>query len=208
MRDISEGSCCDGAALQCSALGVQQNCRMCPIGRDSHGSLSPAPDCTQHHPNPMAESSVSVLPELRQLRAVPSALESCALPAAHCCRPLPCDRAELSAATQHPAWSCSCQEVFPRLLCSGPTNRRGIDHSSYVLPLNASLYLQPFFGCSGYMSLYCDAQLHPVVRPQSTVVQSLPYWQLAQADQYVFVASQPPQAWPQANFDLLLQLFK
>lgn len=42
----------------------------------THGDRGAQPDPTQHHPNPnpIAESGVPALPELRQLRAVPTAL--------------------------------------------------------------------------------------------------------------------------------------
>lgn len=44
------------------------------------GSVSPAPSPTQHHPNTLAEGGVPMLPELWQLRAMPSALGSCSMP--------------------------------------------------------------------------------------------------------------------------------
>ena len=44
------------------------------------GSVSPAPSPTQHHPNTLAEDGVPTLPELWQLRAMPTALGSCSPP--------------------------------------------------------------------------------------------------------------------------------
>jgi len=46
------------------------------FGRDPQGSLSPTPGPPQHHPksNPMSESAVETLHELRQLGAVSTAL--------------------------------------------------------------------------------------------------------------------------------------
>jgi len=52
--------------------------RTSQLGRDIQGSLSPNPGPTQHHPksNPTSESTVQILLELQQLRAVPTALGS------------------------------------------------------------------------------------------------------------------------------------
>ena len=132
---------------------------MCPeqnhlVERNQQGSLSPilAPHRITQNPNPMSESTIQMLLELQQLRAVPTALGSLfhayrplvqtlsltpTCPSQHSSMLFPqalslSHRAELSASSPLPGRSCSHHEASPQLLCSGLNQARDLSPSPYT----------------------------------------------------------------------------
>jgi len=104
-------------------LYVTQNHRTPQVGRDPQGSSTPTLGPTQHRPNPMSQSGVPALPELRHYgRAHRPVMQNLSLTPSCPSPTQPHAVPSGPVAVTEP--SCSCHKVPAQLPCSGPNKPR------------------------------------------------------------------------------------